>query len=649
MSEDYRITTENKVKTEMEILGNVFSSVRLLSEDEVGARTEKCENKRISGDCFDVWKRRSACRNCISYRALTEKKQFSKIQKTKDGIFQVIADYREVDGKPCVMEMIRGFDGNMIVDYADEDGYAEPLAKYFDKTYTDVLTETYNRRYYEEFLAGEELNGGIAMIDLDDFKLYNDLFGHGVGDAVLKAVAAAVKSCVRFTDKVVRYGGDEFLIVVPGVKEEAFKRCLSDICDSVKETVVDDYPAIKPSVSAGGIICRGETIKNAVVKADEFMYIAKQKKDCVITEIKRNDKPDDLIPRKKRVLIVDDSSLNREILSGILKNEFEIIEAESGEEATAQIERYGADISVVLLDLIMPGMSGFGVLDYMNERGLMSDIPVITITGDESNDSMRLAYEKGVSDYITRPFDAKIVYRRVSNTINVYFKQKQLLSEIKREMRVKDKNRMMTVEILSQIIEHPEEDVGGTHAGHMTEFTKLILERYVTKKEAYGVKNDEIYAISTAAALHDIGKVRIDRKIVDKKGKLTPEEFEIMKTHTLLGEKMLLNIKVFEKEPLIKYAREICRYHHERFDGKGYPDGLKGNEIPVSAQVVSVCDVYDALISKRSYKPAYSHEKAMEMIENGECGAFNPLILECLGECSENFKKIASKENLPDE
>lgn len=649
MSEDYRITTENKVKTEMEILGNVFSAVRLLSEDEVGARTKNCESKRVVGDCFEVWNRRSACRNCISYRALTEKRQFTKIEKTKEGVFQVIADYREVDGKPCVMEMIMGFDENIVVDYADEDGCAEPLAKYFEKTYTDVLTETYNRRYYEEFLAGEELNGGIAMIDLDDFKLYNDLFGHGVGDAVLKAVAAAVKSCVRFTDKVVRYGGDEFLIVVPGVKEEAFRRCLSDICDSVKETVVNDYPAIKPSVSVGGIVCRGETIKNAAVKADEFMYIAKQKKDCVITEIKRDDNPEDLLPRKKRVLIVDDSSLNREILSGILKNEFEIIEAESGEEATAQIERYGADISAVLLDLIMPGMSGFGVLDYMNERGLMSDIPVITITGDESNDSMRLAYEKGVSDYITRPFDAKIVYRRVSNTINVYSKQKQLLSEIKREMRVKDKNRMMTVEILSQIVEHPEEDGGGTHAEHMTEFTKLILERYVTKKEAYGIKNDEIYAISTAAALHDIGKVRIDRKIVDKKGELTPEEFEIMKTHTLLGEKMLLNIKVFEKEPLIKYAREICRYHHERFDGKGYPDGLKGNEIPISAQVVSVCDVYDALISKRSYKPAYSHEKAMEMIKNGECGAFNPLILECLEECSENFKKIANKEIFPDE
>ncbi len=644
MSEDIRKTTEINVQAEMQTLRNVFSAVRLLSADEVGARTEKCENKRITGDCFEVWKRRSACRNCISYRALTEKGQFSKIEKTKDGIFQVIADYREVDGKPCVMEMIREFDANISVDFADEDNDGEPLTEYFDKTYVDVLTETYNRRYYEEFLAGDTLNGGVAMIDLDDFKIYNDLFGHGVGDAVLKAVASTVKNCVRSTDKVIRYGGDEFLLVVPGVKEDGFRRCLSDICDSVKETVVEEYPAIKPSVSAGGMICRGETVREAVVKADEFMYIAKKKKDCVITENKRNGDLNDFLPQKKRVLIVDDSELNREILSGILKNEFEIVEAKDGEEAILQIGRYGADISVVLLDLIMPGMSGFDVLDYMNANGLMSDIPVITITGDESSDSMRTAYEKGVSDYITRPFDAKIVYRRVSNTIKVYFKQKQLLSEIKREMRVKDKNRSMIVEILSQIVERPNEEDNGTHAGHMAEFTRLILERYVTKKDAYGVKSDEIFTISTAAALHDIGKALIDRKIVDKKGKLTAEEFEIMKTHTVLGEKMLLNIKAYEKEPLVKYAREICRHHHERFDGKGYPDGLKGNEIPISAQVVSVCDVYDALISKRSYKPAYSHEKAMEMIGNGECGAFNPLILECLEECSDKFKETAYKE-----
>ena len=644
MSDNFTVTTENEIKAEMQTLGKVFSVVRLLSEGEVGARTKNCENKRITDDCYEVWKRRSACRNCISYRALTEKKQFSKIEKTKDGFFQVIADYREVERKPCVLEMIKEIPKDITVDFADEESEENSLSDYFKKTYADALTDTYNRRYYEEFLAEEKMNCGVAMIDLDDFKIYNDLFGHGVGDAVLKAVVKTIKNCIRSIDKVIRYGGDEFLLIVPGAKEDGFRRCLSDICNSVRETVVEDYPAIKPSVSAGGIICSGETVKEGVLKADKFMYTAKRKKDYAVTESKKSGVTAEQLPQKKLVLIVDDSELNREILSGILKNEFEIIEAKSGEEAVAQIERYGSDISVVLLDLIMPVMSGFDVLDFMNARGLMSDIPVITITGDESGDSMRIAYEKGVSDYITRPFDARIVYRRVLNTIKLYFKQKQLVSEIKREMSIKDKNRSMIVEILSQIVERPNEEDGGTHAGHMMEFTRLILERYVTKNEASDVNNNVIFAISTAAALHDIGKARIDRKIVDKKGKLTPDEFEIMKTHTILGEKMLLNIKAFEKEPLIRYAREICRYHHERYDGKGYPDGLKGNEIPVSAQVVSICDAYDALISKRSYKPAYSHEKAVEMIKKGECGVFNPLVLKCFEECSDKFREIAGKE-----
>ena len=274
---------------------------------------------------------------------------------------------------------------------------------------------------------------------------------------------------------------------------------------------------------------------------------------------------------------------------------------------------------------------------------MLRDLPVIAITGAESNDSMRIAYEKGVSDYITRPFDAKVVYRRVSNTVKVYARQKKLISRITGEMKSKEKNRNMIVEILSQIVEHPDGDDNGTHAGHMMKFTELILEKLIRKKTEYGIEEKDIYVISTASALHDIGKSRIDGAIIDKKGRLTPEEFEIVKTHTILGERMLKNIKAYEKEPLLKYAREICRHHHERFDGKGYPDGLVGDEIPVSAQVVSVCDVYDALISKRSYKPAYSHLKAMEMIKNGECGAFNPLLIECLEECADDFKKTVEE------
>ena len=635
--------TEKQIQNQINTLKTVFSAVRLLSEDEIGGMVNNRKKKGIEDGCYAMWQRKTACRNCISYRAFTEKKQFSKIEKTKDGTFQVIADYREVDGKPCVLEMIKSFEENIIVDYADEGKESESFDEYFNKTYTDVLTKTYNRRYYEEYIADEVINGGVAMLDLDDFKVYNDLFGHGVGDAVLKAVVAAVKKCVRSTDKVVRYGGDEFLLVIPGVKEIAFRRCLGDISQSVREAVVEEYPAIKPSVSAGGIICDGLAVRAAVKKADEFMYIAKKKKDCVITGGQDGGSAKGDMPHKERVLIVDDSEINREILSGILKSGYDIIEAKDGDEAIEQITRYNTDISLILLDLIMPVTSGFDVLDYMNEQGYIFDIPVITITGDGSGESVRSAYDKGVSDYITRPFDARVVYRRVSNTIKVYSRQKRLIFEVTRQAREREKSRSVIVEILSQIIERPDGGCGGNHAARITEFTRLILER-LAAKNAYSLSPEDIAIISYAAALHDIGKVRVDGKIVDKKGKLTAEEFEIMKTHTTLGNEMLKNLKTYAKEPLVKYAREICLSHHERYDGGGYPRGLKGEEIPVSAQVVSVCDVYDALVSERSYKPAYTHEKAVEMIKNGECGEFNPIISECFYECADKFKEIVEEE-----
>lgn len=635
--------TEEQIQNQINTLKTVFSAVRLLSEDEIGGMVKNRKKKGIEDGCYAMWQRKTACRNCISYRAFTEKKQFSKIEKTKDGTFQVIADYREVDGKPCVLEMIKSFDENIIVDYADEGKESESFDEYFNKTYTDVLTKTYNRRYYEEYIADEVINGGVAMLDLDDFKVYNDLFGHGVGDAVLKAVVDAVKKCVRSTDKVVRYGGDEFLLIIPGVKEIAFHRCLGDIIKSVREAVVEEYPAIKPSVSVGGIICDGLAVRAAVKKADEFMYIAKKKKDCVITGGQDGGSAKGDLPHKERVLIVDDSEINREILSGILKSGYDIIEAKDGDEAIEQITRYNTDISLILLDLIMPVTSGFDVLDYMNEQGYIFDIPVITITGDGSGESVRSAYDKGVSDYITRPFDARVVYRRVSNTIKVYSRQKRLIFEVTRQAREREKSRSVIVEILSQIIERPDGGCGGNHAARITEFTRLILER-LAEKNAYSLSPEDITTISYAAALHDIGKVRVDGKIVDKKGKLTAEEFEIMKTHTTLGDEMLKNLKTYAKEPLVKYAREICLSHHERYDGGGYPRGLKGEKIPVSAQVVSICDVYDALVSERSYKPAYTHEKAVEMIKNGECGEFNPIISECFYECADKFKEIVEEE-----
>lgn len=635
-------TTEKQVRNEIKALKNVFSAVRLLSMDEVGANVKNCKNKRADGNCYDVWNRTDVCNNCISYRALTEKGQFSKIEKTKDGIFQVIADYREVDGKPCVLEMIKPFDEKIAVDYGDENRNVEPLNEYFEKTFRDVLTGTYSRRYYEEFWADKILDGGIAMFDLDDFKIYNDLFGHSVGDDVLKAVAEMLKKGIRSTDKVIRFGGDEFLLIIPGAREAGLKRLLKDIRESVREIVFENYPAIKPTVSVGGVICSGETVKSALHKADELMYKAKRQKDSVVTA--KQGGAGKRSSHKERVLVVDDSDINREILSGILKSEYDIIEAKNGKEALLQIEKHGDDLAVILLDLIMPVMSGFDVLEYMNERGYIANIPVITISGDDSGKTVRAAYDKGVSDYITRPFDARVVYRRVSNTVKIYARQKKYISEIAAQIKEKEKNRSMIIEILSHIVERPCDGLVSNHASHITDFTRLVLERLVCKSNAYGLNEGDIGVISAAAALHDIGKAFIPSEIVNKKGRFTTEEFEIMKKHTVLGDEMLKEVKNFSEEPLIKYAREICLYHHERYDGKGYPKGLKGDEIPIAAQVVSVCDVYDALCSERSYKPAYSHETAMKMIEDGECGAFNPIILECFNECADKFKKITEDE-----
>ncbi len=266
-----------------------------------------------------------------------------------------------------------------------------------------------------------------------------------------------------------------------------------------------------------------------------------------------------------------------------------------------------------------------------------------------NSDSIRIAYEKGVSDYITRPFDARNVYRRVANTIKVYSRQRRLISEITRQTKEKERSRSMMLEILSQIIERPSGGEEGSHTTRITEFTRLILERLICKNNPYGFTGSDVSTIAYAAAMHDMGKSRIDPEIVNKKGKLTSEEYETMKNHTVYGSEMLEKIKSYADEPLVKYAREICLCHHERYDGNGYPNGLKGDEIPVSAQVVSICDVYDALVSKRPYKPAYTHERAIEMIKNGECGSFNPLILECFYERADDFKKITERGKTIDE
>lgn len=631
--------TERQSENLIKALGLIFSEVRLLEAGEVRAQSADCVSDKKA--CFEIWNRSTPCINCTSYRALTEKKQFSKLEKRDGKIVQVICSYVEVDHRPCVIEAMREFDSLVTADVRGEIGPAE-IRDYYRKTYFDALTGTYNRLYYEEALANTVTTGGVAMIDIDDFKVYNDLFGHEAGDAVLKEVTEAMKSCVRSSDKLVRYGGDEFLLIAPGLEQQPLLRVLKDMCSAVRELVIPDYPSVRPSISAGGTICRGETVKDAVSRADGLMYVAKKEKNTAVTD---KTEPEEVRSRRGKVLVVDDNALNREILADILKSEYDIIEADSGEAATVIIDRDGDEISLVLLDLIMPGMNGFDVLDYMQRSGAAEKIAVITITGDESDDSRQRAYEKGVTDYITRPFDARVVYRKVSRTINVYTRQKLLMQKVTSELEEKEKNRELIVDILSRVIEFRNGEDGGNHAKNMTVLSRSVLEKLRQKTDKYELDGRTIMLISTAAAIHDIGKVAINRKIVDKKGKLTPKEYEIMKTHTVLGYKMLENIGDAEKSPLLAYAREICRWHHERYDGKGYPDGLKGEEIPLSAQVVSVCDVYDALTSKRPYKPAYSPEKSLKMIIDGECGAFNPVLIECLVEAVGKYERTDENTN----
>lgn len=340
---------------------------------------------------------------------------------------------------------------------------------------------------------------------------------------------------------------------------------------------------------------------------------------------------------KPKILIVDDSPINRDILSNILGEEYEIIEAEDGAEAIAILEKLRLEIALVFLDIYMPKIDGFGVLEVMKEKSWSDDIPVIIISSDDSGEHIEKAYEMGVTDFIGRQFDAAIVKRRATNTIMLYSKQKLLSDMVADQIYEKEKNSNMLINILSHIVEFRNGE-SGLHILHVKTFTEILLKTLVSMTDKYKLSSEQISIISVASALHDIGKISIPDAILNKPGRFTDEEFNIMKTHSKAGAEILDQLTLYKDEPLIKVAYEICRWHHERFDGRGYPDGLTGDEIPISAQVVAIADVYDALTSERCYKKAFSHEKAVDMILNGECGEFNPILKECLKTAADTIK-----------
>ena len=509
-----------------------------------------------------------------------------------------------------------------------------------EELYKDPLTGAYNRRYYEEVVRKSIGPAGIALMDVDDFKICNDTYGHYAGDVALEAAANAIQSCIRSSDLLIRYGGDEFLLVLPGIPSDILQTKLEQIRAAVQQATVPGYSHFRLSLSIGGTMqAITDSMENAVRRADRLMYQAKCRKNAVMVEVPGHSLAalEKLLQNKSQILLVDDSAMNRMILKEILGDDYSILEAENGQECLEKMQAEAGNIALVLLDINMPVLDGFEVLKAMNANHTIEDIPVIMISSDDSDAAIRRSYELGASDYVNRPFDARIVYRRVTNTIKLYAKQRRLVQMVSDQIRARENNTDMLVGVLSHIVEFRNGE-SGAHVRHIRIITELLLHRLLEISSQYPITAEQQDNIPLASALHDIGKIGIDEKILNKPGRLTPEEFEVVKTHSMLGAEMLHQLEDFNEQPLLQTAYEITRWHHERWDGRGYPDGLKGDAIPISAQLVALADVYDALTSERCYKKAFSHEKAVQMILNGECGAFNPLLLQCLTDVQTDLK-----------
>ncbi len=607
--------TQREVEEELNRYRNLYPVVRIL---DVDALKQESFCLLYGVEC--------PCMRLVCEEVLQSRRDVTKTLRMGSEHHLATARYVEVEGEPRVILYAQPFNAS-----SDETNKHELL-------YRDALTGAYNRRYYEDKLRHEHIEAGVAMIDLDDFKLVNDTHGHHIGDAALRAAVESMQSAVRDGDIIVRLGGDEFLLLMPGIPADTLGVRLREMAAKVSQTVVPDCTQMNLTVSVGATMTDGHSVETTIRKADHLMYEAKSKRGCVITDAEQGS----ITARKKPlVLIVDDSSSNRWSLTQMLEDEYEIIEAEDGEQGIEQLRLYGDDIAAVLLDIVMPGMSGFDVLQYMSEQGWIEDIPVVMISAEKNEETVLRSFEMGASDYIPRPFDMRVVRHRVSNTIRLYARQRRLTSLLSQQYEEREKDSRMLIDLMAGAMELRNGE-SGSHVRHLGSITELLLERLVQKTDKYQLDARRRRMISMASALHDIGKMAIPDGILNKPGKLTAEEYEVMKTHTTLGADMLDAMDQYDDDAMIRTARVVCRWHHERWDGGGYPDGLAGDNIPIEAQVVSLADVYDALTSERVYKAAIPHEEAIRMIVDGECGVFNPLLLECLHDVEARVKEAAS-------
>ena len=639
MSSKEESSTMESVQKDIQCLRKVFSIVRLVKAAPPEDRDTADGSELSTGDDDS---RRSTCEFCVpqTHQSTFTDKGMHLHFKVIDGkMYQIFAKPLTIEGVPYVLEMLKHIDNT---DLFLAQGY-DQLMSFSQQLYIDALTGAYNRRFWEDKMKSFS---GIALIDLDDLKLYNDTFGHSAGDAALKALVQITKKGIRCTDKLIRYGGDEFLLIMPNVSSSIFAEKLRTIKEHIREAEFHDFPGLKISASIGGTMLYNGSLEEVVSRADKLMYYAKSYKNTVAMddEVEYEKQLLDAPAAKPQVLIIDDSELNRDLLKEMLRDRYEILEAADGEKGLALLYELGTKISLVLLDVVMPKLGGFDVLAVMQKERWLDDIPVMMISAEDSPAFIQKAYDMGASDYITRPFNMNVVRQRSDNITKLYAKQRRLLSLVSSQIQEKERNNHIIISILSEVVGLKNGE-SRKHILSVSRITELLLSRVMQRTSRYHLTWQDEALITNAAALHDIGKIGIDEKILNKPGKLTKEEFEIMKTHTLIGAKMVEHLEAFREEPFVKVTYAICRWHHERWDGRGYPDGLKGDAIPISAQIVSIADVYDALTSKRVYKDAFAHEKAIQMILGGECGLFNPLLLDCLLDIKDSLKEELEKSS----
>lgn len=600
--------TRQQAEQEMEQLRKVFPSVRMLTAEQVQAG-------EAVGDA--------------ARQALEEKTTHSRMEYRGQELYEVTALFTQVEGTPCVLELERRLDRIMLLDPEESEQLFNNLAEYRGKLYRDAVTGAYNERYYQEKYRSRILTAGVAVLRVDDFKAANDVYGRYAGNSVLETVAGVLRRNLGEKDRLIRRGEDRLLLLLPEVGQSDFGQKLEHLRLQLAAAGVPGYSHLHISVSIGGVWIRDGEVSAAVEHAERLATYAQMQKNTVITEQQPERTAAAPVHRRQSVLIVDDSELNRKMLGQMLGSRFDIAEAASGEACLQLLEQNATGISIVLLDIHMPGIDGFTVLEEMNQKNLLEQIPVIMISSEDTVDAVRRAFDLGASDYISRPFDAKVVYQRIINTIQLYAKQRRLSAMAADLAFEKERASRMMIGILSQVVEKRNGE-SRDHVQRVALLTSMLLAGLAQKTDRYPLTREMRRTIATAAALHDIGKMEICEDLLHKKGPLTEAERRTLQSHTLLGAQMLEEQPECRDDAFARTAYNICRWHHERYDGGGYPDGLQGEQIPIEAQVVGLADVYERLVSRPVDGHARTHSEVVQMICTGVCGAFNPLLLDCL-------------------